>query len=552
MDDNHGLPSPHSPHISDSEVQEAARRTADETTQDQGVFYSSVYEQTPLWQHPHSLLRYIQCSQCSRPLRAPLRLPCGNTLCRACLPPIHARKGITYPAGEERKQGFACPWHWDGWGDEGEPRCEGEHCLGDCGVDVLLGRLGDVVEEALGGEIEEGAVDEGTVSWRGPKLEERSAVLRGGALRSIYRLMKEGQFDCSASEIVYHGRVEDASTDQIIRSLRDSVRNELDCQVCYTLIVDPLTTSCGHTFCRKCVALLLNHSDLCPVCRRKLNMPSRIQDEPINRQIAGLMETLIPNQVAAARRAIDQDAGDVDDSSQNTLPLFVGSAAFPTMPIFLHIFEPRYRIMLRRVMERREHKFGMVPFNRARRRQGGLGRSPFLQYGTLMMIERFELLPDGRSLVIATGVSRFRVIKTNMTDGYYVGHIERLDDISIAEEERRETLETSTFNADIPSVIEGVQPEWRMNIMPTQDLFDMTLDFVRKQHREGAPWLHPRALLAFGNEPTDPSLFPWWFASVLNVSDEDKYTLLSMTSVRARLKVTARWAKKLEAREWYD
>lgn len=86
-------------------------------------------------------------------------------------------------------------------------------------------------------------------------------------------------------------------------------------------------------------------------------MPSRIQDEPINRQIAGLMETLIPNQVAAARRAIDQDAGDVDDSSQNTLPLFVGSAAFPTMPIFLHIFEPRYRIMLRRVMESREHKF---------------------------------------------------------------------------------------------------------------------------------------------------------------------------------------------------
>lgn len=282
-------------------------------------------------------------------------------------------------------------------------------------------------------------------------------------------------------------------------------------------------------------------------------MPSTIREEPINRQIAGLMETLIPNQVAAARRAIDQDEGDVDDSSQNTLPLFVGTAAFPTMPVFLHIFEPRYRIMLRRVMESREHKFGMVAFNRARRRQGGMGRSPFLQYGTLMMIERFELLPDGRSLVIATGVSRFRVIKSEMTDGYYVGNIERLDDISISEEERRESLETFTVNSDTdtPALTEGVQPEWRMDIMPTQDLFDMTLEFVRKQHREGAPWLHPRALLAFGNEPTDPSQFPWWFASVLNVSDEDKYTLLSMTSVRARLKVTARWAKKLEAREWY-
>lgn len=555
MDDEHGLPSPHSPHESDSltgEVHEETR-TTDQTEHDQGVYYSSVDEQVPLSQHPHSLLRYIQCSQCSRPLRAPLRLPCGNTLCRACLPPIHARKGVTYPAGEERKQGFACPWQWDGWGDVDEHRCEGEHCLGDCGVDVLLGRLGDVIEEALGKEVENGTEDEETVSWRDSKLEERSAVLRGGALRSIYRLMKEGQFDCTASEIVYDGKVQDASTDQILQCLRDSVRNELDCQVCYTLIVDPLTTSCGHTFCRKCVALLLNHSDLCPVCRRKLNMPSTIREEPINRQIAGLMETLIPNQVAAARRAIDQDEGDVNDSSQNTLPLFVGTAAFPTMPVFLHIFEPRYRIMLRRVMESREHKFGMVAFNRARRRQGGMGRSPFLQYGTLMMIERFELLPDGRSLVIATGVSRFRVIKSEMTDGYYVGNIERLDDISISEEERRESLETFTVNsdADTPALTEGVQPEWRMDIMPTQDLFDMTLEFVRKQHREGAPWLHPRALLAFGNEPTDPSQFPWWFASVLNVSDEDKYTLLSMTSVRARLKVTARWAKKLEAREWY-
>lgn len=551
MEDDHRLPSPHSPHASDSEIQEATR-TAESTIEDQDQgFYSSVYEQIPLAQRPHALLRYIQCSQCSRPLRAPLRLPCGNTMCRGCLPPVHARKGVTYPAGEERKQGFACPWQWDGWGDEGEPRCEGEHCLGDCGVDVLLARLGDVVEDALGREVEDDIIDEGTVSWRDSKLEERTAILRGGALRAIYRLMKEGQFDCSASEVVYDRKVQDTSTDQILRSLQESVRGELDCQVCYTLIVDPLTTSCGHTICRKCMAMLVNNSDLCPVCRRKLNMPSRIQEEPINRQIAGLMETLIPNQVAAARRAIDQDAGYVDESSQNTIPLFVGSAAFPTMPVFLHIFEPRYRIMLRRVMDSPEHKFGMVAFNRARRRQGGLGRSPFLQCGTLMTIERFELLPDGRSLVIATGVSRFRVIKSNLTDGYYVGHIERLDDISISEEERREALETSTYNPDTPALPEGVQPEWRMDIMPTQDLFDMTLDFVRKQHREGAPWLHPRALLAFGNEPTDPSLFPWWFASVLNVSDEDKYTLLSMTSVRARLKVTARWAKKLESREWY-
>lgn len=431
-----------------------------------------------------------------------------------------------------------------------EGGCAGEHCLGDCGVDVLLGRLGDVLEKEISNETGEDAKDEGTVSWRGSKDGTRSAGLSGGALKGAYRLIKEGQFDCNAPGIVYEA-VEDTSTDPILMRLKDAVRNELDCQVCYTLILDPLTTPCGHTFCRKCVTLLLNHSDLCPVCRRKLNMPSRIQEEPMNKQIAGLMQTLIPDQVIAAQRAIDQEEGDTSNNNQTILPLFIGTASFPAMPIFLHIFEPRYRIMIRRIMESREHKFGMVAFNRALRRQGGLGRSQFMQNGTMMMVERFELLPDGRSLVIATGISRFRVMKSDMVDGYHVGHIERLDDVPVSEEERNEATETLLMNDRAPPVVEGVQLERPIEAMPTQELFDMALDFVRKQHREGAPWLHPRALLAFGNEPTDPSLFPWWFASILNVSDEDKYIVLSSNSVRERLKITARWIRKIESREWY-
>lgn len=174
-----------------------------------------------------------------------------------------------------------------------------------------------------------------------------------------------------------------------------------------------------------------------------------------------------------------------------------------------------------------------------------------MQNGTMMMVERFELLPDGRSLVIATGISRFRVMKSDMVDGYHVGHIERLDDVPVSEEERNEATETLLMNDRAPPVVEGVQLERPIEAMPTQELFDMALDFVRKQHREGAPWLHPRALLAFGNEPTDPSLFPWWFASILNVSDEDKYIVLSSNSVRERLKITARWIRKIESREWY-
>lgn len=206
-------------------------------------------------------------------------------------------------------------------------------------------------------------------------------------------------------------------------------------------------------------------------------------------------------------------------------------------------------------MESREHKFGMVAYNRARRRQGGLGRTQFMQYGTLMLVDRFEPLPDGRSLIIATGVSRFRITKSDMLDGYHVGQVERLNDVSITEEERYEAAETVIPDAsvEVPPTEESSTDSPRpqpVETMPTQQLFDLALDFVRKQHREGAPWLHPRALLAYGNEPTDPDRFPWWFACILHVSEEDKYTVLSTTSVRERLKITARWVRKLEAREW--
>ena len=57
--------------------------------------------------------------------------------------------------------------------------------------------------------------------------------------------------------------------------------------------------------------------------------------------------------------------------------------------------------------------------------------------------------------------------------------------------------------------------------------------------------------MAYGNEPSDPSRFPWWLASILNVSTEDKYTLLSTTSVRDRLKITARWVRRLENKDLY-
>ncbi|GAB1213661.1 hypothetical protein ATERTT37_002811 [Aspergillus terreus] len=465
-----------------------------------------------------AVLRLIQCSQCSRPLQTPLRLPCGNTVCRGCLPPLHRRRGVTYPATEARRDGFTCS------------ACLGDHCVGDCGTDVLLTRLVEVFDEVLRPAATEA---------------EENATGEEGGMEGLYALIREGRFDYNG----YGGACErdggqtDARSATVLGRLAERLRGELDCHVCYALILDPLTTCCGHTFCQRCVAMVLGHSDLCPVCRRKLNMSSTLQSEPVNQRIAALIEALFPEQVAARR---ETSALEESNPNETTLPLFVSSLSLPTMPTFLHIFEPRYRLMIRRVMQSRGRRFGMVMYNRAGRLQEGLGRSQFLQYGTVLVVDRYELLPDGRSLVVATGVSRFKVLGSVVVDGYQVGRIQRVDDISITEEEAREALETSATAVDV----EG-SAERPLESMSTQELFQLGLDFVRRQHGQGAVWLRPRALLAYGDIPTDPARFPWWFASILPVWEEEKYALLSATSVRERLKITARWIRKLESRQWY-
>ncbi|CAG7956820.1 unnamed protein product [Penicillium nalgiovense] len=518
---------------------------------------SSSEEHTPsdTAELPHLVIQLIQCQQCSRPLRSPLRLPCGNSVCRECLPALRPRTGITYPVAEGRDQEFTCFW-------KGNKACVGDHCVGDCGADVLLGKLVGLFGEILGSEANKAnnvprdwSEDDGPfLRWKtdGRNRNGSAQLRRHGWLGGIYSLTLDGRFPSDACEVTYEGSTTPAgsidSQDLIhFQTLHDRLRAELDCQVCYSLVLDPMTTPCGHTFCRKCVARVLDHTDLCPICRRKLGMPNDLQSEPVNQTVTRLVDYLFPDQISLRRETSAQDETSPD--YEKNLPLFVCTLSFPTMPTFLHVFEPRYRLMIRRVLASGNGKFGIVMYNRQRRAPPGQREDvPFVQYGTLLMIERYELLPDGRSLVVATGVSRFRILDSGMRDGYFVARTERIDDISLAEEERLESMETSTDGVNaLPEENESDPP---LDSMSTQQLLLLAREFISNQRRSGAPWLHPRVMLAYGPIPTDAALFPWWFASILPISEEEKYPILAATSVRERLKISAKWARQLEARDW--
>lgn len=500
--------------------------------------------------NPHrdarAIVRLVQCSQCSLPFRMPLTLPCGNSLCRTCLPELHLRAGVTYPMTANRQEGFTCPFK----------ECGKDHSLGDCSQDVTLAKVVDRVSIEV-------AHARPLTSHTPTLLDERprwrnvvdsskelrhpaSRILNGGRLVATYTMAEIGELKYD-SEVAYQTMSPSGDDYEdlditMLAHLKEATKTELDCQVCYALMLDPLTTTCGHTFCRKCVARVLDHSTMCPVCRRDLPMPPGVRSIPGNKTLTKILNSLCPDLVDARAEAAAQE--EVPMLGERNVPLFVCTLAYPSMPTFLHIFEPRYRLMIRRAIDNGDGKFGMLMYNRRVVPQGNLGPVEFLQYGTLVHINGIQYMPDGRSLVETRGISRFRVKDWDMLDGYVVGNIERLDDISLAEEEQVEATETTGPDQNEHDLTS------RIDYMSTQELLKIGTDFIARMRAASAPWLHEGVLASYGPPPDDPALFPYWFASILPIGEEEKYKLIPTTSVRERLKITARWVRGIEAQRW--
>lgn len=93
--------------------------------------------------------------------------------------------------------------------------------------------------------------------------------------------------------------------------------------------------------------------------------------------------------------------------STRVLPMFpLGTVIFPFQVLPLHVFEERYRAMMRHVLATREREFGVVLIERGSEVGGGDLRTSL---GTLVRVERAEELPDGRWAVTAVGVRRISV-----------------------------------------------------------------------------------------------------------------------------------------------
>ncbi|MHB8630895.1 MAG: LON peptidase substrate-binding domain-containing protein [Candidatus Limnocylindria bacterium] len=101
------------------------------------------------------------------------------------------------------------------------------------------------------------------------------------------------------------------------------------------------------------------------------------------------------------------------------LPLFpLGSVLFPGMLLPLHIFEPRYRLLLQRAVQN-DQPFGIVLI-RSGAEVGGPAEPH--RIGTTARVVGTTPLPGGRSFIIARGERRFQIDQVDAErEPYLVG-----------------------------------------------------------------------------------------------------------------------------------
>ena len=506
------------------------------------------------------LLPLLTCPLCGNVLVDPVTLQCGNTLCRTCLPGPLENRAPAEP-GEIGIHGRSgCPYFWT---------------LGSRVAGVDIERQGQAHRRT---QNEGGAGGGGTTTsaernekWIPPTMRERfecpfgcSRTYHSRSVSSNFTLQKA--LDVIPSFSTPPAYSEKPAKNPAPIALATNLHAELDCQICYLLLHDPLTTPCGHTFCRPCLLRTSDHAThpVCPTCRSPVLLPTP-SNTPTNILIDTLICTLFPT--AAAERASCETAERHSFSSSGVdTPIFVCTLALPSVTCFLHIFEPRYRLMLRRCMAG-DRKFGMVlPRSRVGIRylqeamemqyvnapDGGElptgSRATFMRYGTMLEIREMQMLPDGRSLVETVGRERFAIEQWSVRDGYIVAKTHVLPDI----EPTVYTPPTTASTLTSAMLVEGRG----VDALTTRELIYLTRRFVQSlRHVAWTPAARVRdnevdRALARLDEGGDAVKFAWWVGSKIPVEEVEGYSLLLQGGVRELYCVIGRWIGEMESQSW--
>ncbi|KAM7161577.1 LON peptidase N-terminal domain and RING finger protein 1-like isoform 2-T2 [Macrochelys suwanniensis] len=296
------------------------------------------------------------------------------------------------------------------------------------------------------------------------------------------------------------------SSHRLEPELRDLLSvSDLECSLCIRLLFEPVTTPCGHTFCKECLERCLDHRPNCPLCKQSLREYLKAGKYNPTVLLVEIMAAIFPSQLADRKRVHEAEMAELSNLTKN-IPIFVCTMSFPGISCPLHVFEPRYRLMMRRCQETGTKMFGMCMYEN--------GKS-FADYGCMLEIQHMEFLADGRSLVDTIGRRRFRVLRRGHRDGYNTADIEYLEDEKVEGEELAELqhLHECTYQ-QAQKFCEHGDAALRQILMHRGPLPEKEEDI--QASKDGPAWC-------------------WWLISILPLDSSDQLRLFATTSLRARL-----------------
>ncbi|XP_052027394.1 LON peptidase N-terminal domain and RING finger protein 3 [Apodemus sylvaticus] len=282
--------------------------------------------------------------------------------------------------------------------------------------------------------------------------------------------------------------------------------SDLECSLCMRLFYEPVTTPCGHTFCLKCLERCLDHNAKCPLCKDVLLqcLPSRKYSK--NVIMEELIAKFLPEELKERKRLFEEEMEELSNLNKN-VPIFVCTMAYPTVPCPLHIFEPCYRLMIRRCIETGTRQFGMCL---------GDPVKGFAEYGCILEIRNVQFFPDGRSVVDSIGKRRFKVLHQGQRDGYNTADIEYIEDQKVQGDDCAELM-------GLHNCVYEQASSWFHSLKTS---------------------LKNRILNHFGPMPEkdeDPQVNPngpawcWWTLAVLPLESRAQLPFLAMRSLKDRL-----------------
>src|SRR5271163_3513032 len=111
------------------------------------------------------------------------------------------------------------------------------------------------------------------------------------------------------------------------------------------------------------------------------------------------------------------------------LPLFpLGAVLYPGMILPLHIFEERYRQLVRDLLAGPDpRRFGVITIRKGRE-TGIEGVHSLYEVGCTATLRRVDRHEDGRFDLVTVGIQRFRLLRLDETRPYFQGEVEMLPD----------------------------------------------------------------------------------------------------------------------------